>query len=178
MDEDLLERMAFARQVVALGHSARNSRNVKLRQPLARALAHLEAGPDSLDEELVALIQDELNVKEIVFVEDVSELVTYRLLPDNQVLGPRFKERFPAVRQALAALEPLVAVKRLRARLPLQLELAPSEAQGGEKEKVELAPDEVLVREEAREGLEVIFVNSLVEAVDHILCPASPSEPE
>ncbi len=171
VDEDLLERMAFARQVVALGHSARNSRNVKLRQPLARALAHLEAGPDSLDEELVALIQDELNVKEIVFVEDVSELVTYRLLPDNQVLGPRFKERFPAVRQALAALEPLVAVKRLRARLPLQLELAPSEAQGGEKEKVELAPDEVLVREEAREGLAVASERGMTVAVDIVLTP-------
>ena len=120
VDEGLLARMALARQVVALGHSARNSQNVKLRQPLASALIHLEQDADELDEELVALVQDELNVKQVAFVDDASDLVTYHLLPDNKVLGPRFGKRFPALRAALAEQDSLPAVKRLRARLGLR----------------------------------------------------------
>ena len=176
VDEDLLTRMALVRQVVTLGHSARNSRNVKLRQPLARALVHLEAGGGTLDGELVALVQDELNVKQVTFVDDVSDLVTYRLLPDNKVLGPRFGKRFPAVRAALAAQDPLAAVKRLRAGLPLRLELVlsadgASVAEGTEGEEVELAAEEVLVREEPREGLAVASERGVTVAIAVVLTP-------
>jgi len=96
-------------------------------------------------------------------VSDASELVTYRLLPDNKVLGPRFGRRFPALRAQLAAQEPMAAVKRLRADLPLHLEV--------EGEEVELAPDEVLVRDEPREGLAVVSERGLTVAVDTVLTP-------
>jgi len=168
VEEELLAQMALARQMVALGHSARNSRGIKLRQPLARALAHLESDAGELDDEMVALVQEELNVKQVVFVDDASNLVTYRLLPDNKALGPRFQERFPAVRAALSALDPLPAVRRLRAKLPLRLEV-----QG---EEVELAPDEVLVREEAQEGLAVASERGVTVAVDTVLTPELTAE--
>jgi isoleucyl-tRNA synthetase len=161
VDGDLLARMALARQVVALGHSARNSRNIRLRQPLARVLVHHGSGAGELDEELVALVRDELNVKQVAFVDDVSDLITYRLLPDNRVLGPRFGRRFPAVRAALAAQDPLATVRRLRAGVSLQMEV--------EGEEVELAPEEVLVQEEAREGLAVASERDLVVAMDVVL---------
>ncbi|HEY71655.1 MAG TPA: isoleucine--tRNA ligase [Thermoflexia bacterium] len=163
LDESLLARMALARQVVTLGHSARNSKNVKLRQPLGRALVHLQAAGVELDEELIALVQDELNVKQVDFVDDASDLVSYRLLPDNKVLGPRLGKRFPALRAALSALDPLTTVKRLWAKLPLLLEV--------EGEQVELAPDEVLVREEAQEGLAVASERDVTVAVDVVLTP-------
>ena len=168
VDEDLLARMALARQVVALGHSARNSRNVKLRQPLARALIYRQSGGSELDQELVGLVHDELNVKQVAFVDDVSDLVTYRLLPDNKVLGPRFGKRFPAVRGQLAALDPLAAVRQLRAGLPLEIEV--------EGEQVELAPDEVLVQEEPREGLAVASERDVTVAVDTVLTPELKAE--
>jgi len=179
VDEELLARMALARQVVALGHSARNSRNIKLRQPLARVLVHLESGAGELDEDLMTLVRDELNVKQVTFVDDVSTLVTYRLLPDNKILGPRFGKRFPAVRAALLALssaegaaqDPLVVVRRLQAKLPLRLELALSEAEGVAEEAVELAPEEVLVREEPREGLAVASERGVAVAMDVVLTP-------
>jgi len=160
-DEALLERMALARQVVALGHSARNGQNIKLRQPLGRALVHLQADGVELNEELMSLVRDELNVKQVDFVDDASDLVSYRLLPDNKVLGPRFGKRFPALRAALAALDPLAAVKRLQAKLALLLEV--------EGEQVELAPDEVLVQEEPREGLAVASERDVTVAVDIVL---------
>jgi isoleucyl-tRNA synthetase len=161
VDEELLSNMALARTVVALGHSARNSRNVKLRQPLAAAMIHREAGATGLGEELLALIQDELNVKQVQFVDNPSDLVVYRLLPDNKVLGPRFGKRFPALRAALSDLEPLDAVTRLRAGLPLQLEI--------EGEEVELSPEVVLVQENPREGLAVASERGVTVAVDVVV---------
>jgi isoleucyl-tRNA synthetase len=168
VDEELLTGMALARQMVTLGHSARNDANVKLRQPLAQALVHLEPGAGALDAELVELVQDELNVKQVVFVDDTSDLVTYQLLPDNKVLGPRFGQRFPALRAALNALDAQATVKRLQAGLPLRVQL--------EGEEVELAPEEVLVREQPREGLAVASERNLTVAVDVSITPELEQE--
>ncbi len=172
IDEELLERMNLARRVVTLGHSARAGRDIILRQPLGRALVHI---PGRLDEEAIVLVQDELNVKQVEFVDDPAELVDYRLLPDNKTLGPRFGERFPALRAALAAMSDATgemsaaaAVKRLRAGLPLSLVV--------EAAAVELAPDEVLVREEPREGLAVGSERGVTVAVDTTLTPELVSE--
>jgi isoleucyl-tRNA synthetase len=162
VDEDLLAQMALTRQVVTLGHSCRASANIKLRQPLADALVHLESGTNRLDnEELLDLIRDESNVKEIRFVEAVEELITYQLMPDNKVLGPRFGSQFPAVRKALAEVDPAVAVKRLKASLPLQLEVA--------GEEIELAPEDVLIQEQPQEGLAVASEHGVTVAVDIVL---------
>ncbi len=168
VDEDLLARMALARQVAALGHAARNGAGVKLRQPLARALVHFDAGIGPLDGELMDLVREELNVKEITLAEQVDDLVTYRLLPDNRALGPRFGKRFPTVRAALAAMEPLEAVRRLRAGLPLHLEV--------EGDEVELTPEEVLIREEPREGLAVASERGVTVAVDTLITPELRAE--
>ncbi len=168
IDEQILKRMALARQVVALGHSARNSRNIKLRQPLSSAMVHLETDAGELDDELITLIGEELNVKKVTMVDDVSTLITFHLLPDNQKLGPRFGKRFPLVRAALSALDPLAAVRRLRAGLPVLVEV--------EGETIELLPDEVLVREEPAAGLAVASEKGITVAVDAVITPELLSE--
>ncbi|MBN1976702.1 MAG: isoleucine--tRNA ligase [Anaerolineae bacterium] len=169
LDDNLLTQMALTRQVVTLGHSCRASANIKLRQPLAGALIHLESSTDRLDDEdLLDLVRDELNVKEITFVETAGELVAYQLLPDNKLLGPRFGQQFPAVRKALSELDPAAAVKRLKTSLPLRLEV--------EGEEVELAPEEVLIQEQPREGLAVASEKSVTVAVDIVLTPELAAE--
>ena len=68
----------------------------------------------NLSPELVDIVMDELNVKAFEFVEEAGKLVTYRILPDNKQLGPRFGAQFPRLRAALAALDPAkVAVQSL-----------------------------------------------------------------
>jgi isoleucyl-tRNA synthetase len=171
LDEELVADMALARHIVALGHSARNSANVKLRQPLGRAMVHLEPGTNPPGEELVELIQDELNVKQVEFVDDVSALVTYNLLPDNRLLGPRFGSQFPAVRRALDGLQgpdALQRVRRLQAGLDLTLDV--------EGEEVTLSSEEVLVQEEEREGLAVAAERGVTVAVDTELTPELRAE--
>ncbi|MGB9723658.1 MAG: isoleucine--tRNA ligase [Chloroflexia bacterium] len=167
VDEALLERMALARRIAALGHAARAGRGLKVRRPLSRALVHWPY-PDGLDEELLALVREELNVKEVVRVEDESELFTYRVLPDNRALGPRFGPRFPAVRAALAAQDPVAVVRRLRSGLPLRLVV--------DGEEVELLPAEVLIQEEPREGLAVASERGLTVAVDTRMTPELRAE--
>ena len=158
VNNELLTEMSLARDIVTQGHSARNSQGIKLRQPLSRAIVHLETGTAFRDE-LIALVRDELNVKQVVFTDEVSDLVSYRLLPDSQKLGPRFREEFPAVKAALASVEdPTEAQRRLQADLCIELEVAGQE--------VELAPDEVLVREEPREGLAVASEHGVTVAID------------
>ena len=167
VDESLLERMALARKISALGHAARAGRGLKVRLPLSRVLIHL-GSLEELDEELLALLREELNVKEVVRVEDVGELFSYRVLPDNRALGPRFGPRFPALRAALAAQDPVAVVRRLRSGLPLRLNV--------DGEEVELAAEEVLVQEEPREGLAVASERDLIVAIDTRITPELRAE--
>jgi isoleucyl-tRNA synthetase len=105
------------------------------------------------------LVRDELNVKDVVFVENTTDLITYRLLPDSQKLGPRFREGFPLVKAALESLDdPILVVRRLHADLPLQLEV--------DGEAFELAADEVLIVEEPRDGLAVASERGVTVAMN------------
>lgn len=112
-----------------------------------------------LDDELVDLVRDELNVKKVSFVDEPSDLVTYRLIPDSQRLGPRFRDQFPAVRAALQSIaDPVVAANRLGADLPIQVEVS--------GETIELGPDEVHIQEEPLEGLAVASEHGVSVALD------------
>jgi isoleucyl-tRNA synthetase len=95
----------------------------------------------------------------VIFAEDMSDLITYRLLPDSQKLGPRLRDRFPAVKAALESIDdPVRAVRRLEADLPLELDF--------NGETIELAADEVLIHEEPREGLAVASDQGVTMAMD------------
>ncbi|MDH7487146.1 MAG: class I tRNA ligase family protein [Anaerolineae bacterium] len=158
LDEALVADMALAKQVASLGRAARASADIKLRQPLARATVFVPAGERAGLERLADLVADELNVKELTFAGRETELVDSRLLPDNKRLGPRFGRQFPQVRQALAAMDPAVAVAELRAGRPLLLTV--------NGETVELTAEEVLVLTEPRAGLAVAAEGGVTVAVD------------
>jgi isoleucyl-tRNA synthetase len=157
IDEQLLEEMELARQVASLGLSARNAAGIKVRQPLAKALAYA-GGKRTLRPELVAIVTDELNVKGFEFVEKASQLVTYRLLPDNKTLGPRYGARFPAVRAALAAADPASIAASVQAGLPVSLEV--------DGQTLELAAQEILVQTQPAAGLAVATDKLATVAVD------------
>ncbi|NLE46381.1 MAG: class I tRNA ligase family protein, partial [Chloroflexi bacterium] len=163
IDVELIDRMALARQLVNLGHSARSSQNLKVRQPLASALIHLSRDGSGLGEELAELVRDELNVKGLTFVDAAEELVAYHILPDNRVLGPRFGKHFPAVRTALASLDANTVVSRVRAGLPIEISV--------DGDSLELAASDVLVQEQPREGLAIAAEFGVTVAIDTVLTP-------
>ncbi len=143
IDQELLDQMALSRQVASLGLAARNTAGLKVRQPLARALAY--AGADThLDQEYVDIITDELNIKRFELVETADQLVTYKIMPDNKLLGPRFGARFPILRQALSQADPQSVAASVQAGFPFTLEV--------DAEVVELQPNEILVQTQPAEG--------------------------
>jgi len=167
VDPDMLEQMELARQVASLGLGARNSAGLKVRQPLAQALA-FAGGTRNLSQPFVEIITDELNVKAFSFVEKASQLVTYRILPDNKTLGPRFGADFPKLRAALAAADPAQVAANVLAGEPVALEM--------DGQPVELAPNELLVQTQPVEGLAVAADKQITVAVDAKITPELRSE--
>ncbi len=168
IDEKLVYQMGLARRVASLGLSARGNAGLKVRQPLAKVLAHVSEGEAELNQELVDIVADELNVKALQFVEDAGDLVSYKVLPVNKVLGPRFGKDFPKVRAALAALDPAEVAETVAAGKPVTFEVA--------GETIELAPDEVLVNTESAEGMAVAADKIVTVAIDTVLTPELKAE--
>ncbi len=97
--------MEAVRLTVELGRAARAQAKVKVRQPLRRAVIVANEAERAAIEARAALVTAELNVKELDFVSDESELVSYQLKPNYRSLGPRFGNKMPQVAAAVAALD-------------------------------------------------------------------------
>ncbi len=161
VDESVLTQMALARQISSLGLSARSSAGLKVRQPLAKAMAHLGKGKAQLSSEYVEIVLDELNVKAFEFVADAESLVQYRLLPNSKILGPKLGKQFPALRKALAESDPAEILARINANEPVSL------AVGGQM--LELSPDEIIVQTQPAEGLAIAADKVVTVAIDTVI---------
>ncbi|HET7590316.1 MAG TPA: isoleucine--tRNA ligase [Solirubrobacterales bacterium] len=104
-DPDLERGMEAARLTVELGRAARAQAKAKVRQPLRRAVIVANEAERAAIEARAELVTAELNVKELDFVTDTSELVSYEAKPNYRALGPRFGKRMPQVAAAVAALD-------------------------------------------------------------------------
>jgi isoleucyl-tRNA synthetase len=173
VDAQVDAEMGLAIEVANAGRAARAVGNVKLRQPVARIRVFVAPSPGSPDrngrngaalpDELVEVVKDELNVKAVEFVGDVSELATYRVLPNNQLLGPKFGKQFPLVRKALLELDPAAVARQALAGSPVEVALA--------GERVALRPEELLVQTDPRPGLAVASDGRVTVGVDTDLTP-------
>lgn len=159
----LLVEMKLARTIASLGLSARGNANQKVRQPLARALAFVGLNTAALSDELVEIVKDELNVKELVLTQEEGSIVKYRILPDNKLLGPKFGKKFPALRAALNTQNASEIARRVGAGENVVLDL--------EGETFNLAPNELLVQTQAAEGLAVASGDGITVAIDTTLTP-------
>jgi isoleucyl-tRNA synthetase len=98
--------MEAVRLTVELGRAARAQAQAKVRQPLRRAVIVANDAEREAIEAHSALVTAELNVKELDFVTDEGELVSYTAKPNYRALGPRFGSKMPQVAAAVAALDP------------------------------------------------------------------------
>lgn len=145
VDTALLASMAAVRDAVNLGLSARRSANLKVRQPLGRC--NIVVASPVLREALEhnkALILDELNIKEMAFVERPEEYVAYEVKPNFKVLGPRFGAKVKQIAGLLAKSDGAALYNELQQTNGIQLSL--------DGETVTLGHDEVDVRLQARDG--------------------------
>ncbi|HEX3174738.1 MAG TPA: isoleucine--tRNA ligase [Solirubrobacterales bacterium] len=146
-DRELEAAMEAVRLTVELGRAARAQAKAKVRQPLRRAVIVANDAERAAISARADLVRAELNVKELDFVEEESELVSYAVKPNYRSLGPRFGKRMPQVAAAVEALDP-VHVARVM-------------ADGGQVginvdgDEHTLGPDEVTLALQPLEGYEV-----------------------
>ncbi len=165
-DDELQAQMSLARKVSSLGLSARKATNLKVRQPLSKVMVN--SGKTELRQELIDVVMDELNVKQLEFVEQEGSLVQYKVLPDNKQLGPKFGANFPQVRAALAQADPSKVAASVQAGKPFPLEVA--------GETIELAPETILVSSVPLPGLAVAAEKGITVGIDATITPELKAE--
>ncbi|HEX8122287.1 MAG TPA: class I tRNA ligase family protein, partial [Solirubrobacteraceae bacterium] len=146
-DEGLEVAMAIARETVRLGLSARSSAKVKVRQPLHEAVVVAAGRERAAIEQLADVVREELNVKELRFVDRADELGSYEIRPNYRTLGPRFGKQMPAAADAVAALDPGVVAEALREGRTVGVMV------GGDEHP--LGPDDLQLRLEPLEGYQL-----------------------
>jgi len=107
IDQKVMDDMRLAQKLVSLGHAARNSANLKVRQPLSEGLFVVRYPAEKpVVEALAGTIAEELNIKAVRVAESAAEMVSYSLNPLPQVLGRALKGDFPKVQKALREGDP------------------------------------------------------------------------
>ncbi|MGH2768913.1 MAG: class I tRNA ligase family protein, partial [Actinomycetota bacterium] len=167
LDTGLLAAMVHARRLVKLGRQARTEAGVKVRQPLARALVTVEPQRRGQLELLLDLVATELNVKEVAFPDDDTNLTDFRLIPNFRTLGPRFGRDVQAVASAVRAVPP--AETDMLA--PILLVGKGIELNVPGLGSVALGPDEVGVAEEPIVGWRVVRDGTASVALDLRVTP-------
>ena len=111
IDPGLEANMDELLKVVVMGRAARNTANIKNRQPIGKMYVK---APFALDDFFTAIIADELNVKEVVFTDDVEHFVSYSFKPQLKTVGPKYGKLLGKIRPALAALDGQKAMAELK----------------------------------------------------------------
>jgi isoleucyl-tRNA synthetase len=110
-DAELEASMEAVRLTVELGRAARAQAKAKVRQPLRRAVIVANDAERAAISAQADLVTAELNVKELDFVSEEADLVSYAVKPNYRALGPRFGKRMPQVAAAVEALDPVHVAK-------------------------------------------------------------------
>ena len=98
IDTALEQHMELVLDIVVLGRAARNEANIKNRQPIGRMFVQ---APYALPDFFREIVEDELNVKEVIFKESMEDFTKYTFKPQFRVLGPKVGKDMGAVKQAL-----------------------------------------------------------------------------
>ena len=155
IDRDLEAAMDEVLSVVVLGRAARNGANVKNRQPLANITVVTDK---VLGKEYTDIIRDELNVKEVIFTDSASGLVSYSFKPQLKTLGPKYGKQLGEIRTLLASLDGAAAKKELDGQGHITLKLSTGD--------IELTADDLLISAEQLENSFAVTDNGYTVALD------------
>ncbi|BAL83995.1 putative isoleucyl-tRNA synthetase [Selenomonas ruminantium subsp. lactilytica TAM6421] len=158
IDEELEKNMELVLEIVVLGRASRNETNIKNRQPVA----HMYVNADrELSDFFKEIVEDELNVKEVVFKDDMEEYLTYSFKPNFRVLGPKVGKQIGAVKGALEKLNGHKAKAELDSTGKLVVALTDGE--------VTLTTEDVEVSMAQTEGFNCQRYNGVTIALDTTL---------
>ena len=111
IDTKLEEDMDHVLQIVVQGRACRNTANIKNRQPIGKMYVKAAFELSDFYKDIIA---DELNVKEVVFTDDVSAFTSYSFKPQLRTVGPKYGKKLNAIRQYLGSVDGNVAMNELK----------------------------------------------------------------
>ena len=120
VDKKLEEDMDELLKVVVMGRAARNSANIKNRQPIGTM--YIKA-PFVLSDFYVEIIEDELNVKEVKFTDEVRDFTSYKFKPQLKTVGPKYGKQLGGIQKVLAGLDGNAAMDDLKANGALKFDV-------------------------------------------------------
>ena len=161
IDEKLEQDMGEVLDIVVLGRAARNASGIKNRQPIGQMFVNGEA---ALTDYYKQIIEGELNVKDVIFKDDVSDLTDYTFKPQMRILGPKYGKDLGKIRNILANLNGSAAKKELDANGFLTIELNDG--------KINLFPEELLIDMSQKEGYVSQADHGVTVVLDTNLTPA------
>ena len=159
IDTALERKMDEVLKIVVLGRAARNTANIKNRQPLGRMYVKSEVLPVFYQ----TIILDELNVKEVEFVSDVQDFISYTFKPQLKTVGPKYGKQLGNIKTALLELDGNKAMDRINEQGFLSFEF--------DGQSVELTKDDLLIDMTQKQGFISETDNTVIVVLDTRLTP-------
>ncbi len=141
IDKTLEKNMEAVVDVVVLGRACRNLANIKNRQPIAKMYVRQDS---DMDESFTSVIKEELNIKEVIFTDNVREFTTYSFKPQLRTVGPKYGKFLGGIRSTLSTLDGNAAMDELEATGSIKFEVSGSE--------IVLTKDDLLIEMTKKEG--------------------------
>ena len=120
IDEELEKNMEHVLEAVVLGRSCRNTANMKNRQPIGKMYVK---APFTLPEFYQEIVEEELNVKEVIFTDDVRSFTSYSFKPQMRTVGPKYGKLLGKIKAALSELDGNQAMDEVNQNGKLVLEI-------------------------------------------------------
>lgn len=163
VNNGLTEDMFLVREISSLGLSARSSAKIKVRQPIESVNVILGKEDSERISKYTDLISDELNSKKVEFVSDVEKYTDYEIKIDFKVLGPKFGDLVPSIKQALLGANVEKLKKELVENGSIKLIL--------QNKEIELASEDVQFILKPKEGWSAVQGTKAIVAISTIISP-------
>ena len=160
IDKQLEADMEEVLKIVVMGRAARNTANIKNRQPIGQMFVKA-AGV--LSEFYVEIIEEELNVKKVTFTDDIRNFTSYSFKPQLKTVGPKYGKQLGNIRTALAEIDGNAAMDTLKEKGALTFDF--------NGEEVVLTEEDLLIDTAQMEGYVSEGDNSVTVVLDTNLTP-------
>ncbi len=162
IDRKLEEDMEEVLNIVVMGRACRNAANIKNRQPIGQMFVKAQ---EPLSEFYRNIIEDELNVKKVIFTDDVREFTTYTFKPQLKTVGPKYGKQLGGIQKMLASLDGNAAMDDLKAAGAIRFDVNGTEVSLGEEDLlITMSQKEGYMSQEDR-GMTVVLDTNLSEAL-------------